>query len=275
MGYNWYNLTKTYHLDFRMLRIDRSPGKGLGVFACVPITKGSYVTSYPNTPDTSGPGEYTLTVGSRNFTGQPWTGPVPFDVPSDMPVAHLINDVATLRKHDIWPGLDVWCQDVNNYILAQVSTNMIPDGLRFKALRDIEPGEELYFFYGPMYWTNRFYGKAISSVLETLTEAMTSINFPERIKTPEERYRWALTFCSTMPLIVRGFPDFPERKQYTDTLATIQDVLTHKGTPEKMALLSDAVAFSNMVNETVLDKIPMASQEKRSKLSAALKRGKP
>jgi predicted N-acetyltransferase YhbS len=143
------------------LRVDRSPGKGLGVFAVTNFKRGELVAMYPDIDAETEhrQDEYLLHVGDKIYTGRPWAGDVPsFVTSASSKVAHLFNDGAKLVCRDAWPGLPAWCDDANDYMeKSSLSANVTNDGLRFVAKRDIAAGEEVLYCYGAVYWTDRIY----------------------------------------------------------------------------------------------------------------------
>ena len=144
------------------LRVDRSPGKGLGVFAVTSFKKGEMVAMYPDVDAETElhHDEYLLRVGDKFYTGRPWEGRVPSYEAASPPsnVAHLFNDCAKIVCRDEWPGLRAWCDDANNYTEESIrGANVSNEGRRFVATRDVAAGEEILYSYGAMYWTDRLY----------------------------------------------------------------------------------------------------------------------
>lgn len=162
-----------------MLRIQRSEGKGLGLFAATPIPKGRLVAVYPNRvakDEESTPYDLYLADG-RRVTGDPWAGPVPCKkIRWGERVAHMINDGASLRRRDHFPGLLAYCRDWLDYVSESRRTNNVAhDGKgNFISTRDIASGEEVLFEYQVLYWTHQFYGEDVQFFITTVLQNMTT-----------------------------------------------------------------------------------------------------
>lgn len=158
-----------------MLRVDKSPGKGIGVFAVKGIKKGPTIAKYPETPAKQGDHEYVLIIGDRKVTGEPWNLETPSKVRFGHPIAHLFNDGAILKRRDTWPGLEVFCADIKQYEADSRLNNTIQhDGL-FYVTRTVKKDEELLFSYGWLYWTERHYGKDIMQFISIIYKSCLSI----------------------------------------------------------------------------------------------------
>ena len=189
-----------------MLRIDKSIGKGVGVFALRHFKPGEVVAMYPLMPpdeeDRKKP-IYLLNLYGRTVTGKPWKGPVPFIVPdTTLAVAHLVNDGGFIFSHGKWPGIDAFARDVSTYQRESKTKCNISVGGNdgsMVALRDIKPGDELLFHYGMSYWIYQAYGSNISWL------AKTKYNHPY-----ETSIRFVFHSALWMPYIEAGNPDMPQ-----------------------------------------------------------------
>jgi hypothetical protein len=256
------------------LRIDQSSGKGLGVFATHLISKGDVVSSYPLMPadEKDKAGEYVLMIKDKRFTGKPWEGEVPCVVESSATqVAHLFNDGSVLTKRDLWPGLDKWGDDVVEYMkntrdMCNVTHD--DDGV-FTATRDIAKDEEILFHYGALYWSYFHYGQEVFDLLLGTLEAPF-----DTIKTPppptfnnHSLMRARLASALTMPWLLRGMPSIPD---YINITGDISKFACNPATPETTRAFQQQWKRFVKINEQVLGKIPIETEEKRASFAAML-----
>ena len=246
-----------------MLRVDRSDGKGLGVFAARDIARGQVVSTYPKIPadDHDYRGEYVLILKDVRWTGRPWTGEVPCIVDTKTPVAHLFNDAAVLRKRDLWPGLDQWTDDAHEYENTRPRCNVThdDDGV-FTATRDIAKDEEILFYYGAIYWSFMTYGQEVHDLLCATIEA--PFVFGDEIMQadldPHGRMQVSLRLALFQPYFLRGMPGIP---CYVDVLSSIVEFATKPATAETTATFQHQWRLYMQLNKQVLSKIPIASHE--------------
>ena len=270
----------------RMLSINYSPGKGVGVFARKRIPRGMVVTTYPNEPanDSDSP-EYVLYLDfekNMKVKGKPWGGAVPSRVPLSLPVGHLINDGAMLQKRDYWPGLKTYAADTDTYTReSKQASNIVQDGLVFRASRNITKGEEILFCYGPMYWTHRWYSGIIYNTIydmmascddELQTDGAILSKLPgygaERF---EMLLRIGLASLLTTPMLVRGMPEFPGRERYLEIEARLAAIMIDGGTAKDIEEFRPCLEFHDHISKNVVAKFPVLPQEVRDRMANAMR----
>ena len=255
-----------------MLRVDRSDGKGLGVFASRDIARGQVVSTYPKIPanDDDMRGEYVLFLKGVRWTGRPWTGEVPCIVDTEMPVAHLFNDAAVLRKRELWPGLDQWTDDTQEYENTRSQCNVMndDDGV-FTATRDIAKDEEILFYYGALYWSHVTYAQEVYDLLCITIEAPSVYGdgtMPANLD-PHGRMRLSLSLALYQPYFLRGMPRIPS---YVDLLGSIGEFATKPATAETTTTFRHLWRLYTQLNDQVLSKIPIASHERLVSIGDAI-----
>lgn len=86
---------------------------------------------------------------------------VPAKVGHDVPVGHLMNDGANIGAEDLGvPGRDTFVDIIEHYTArshAKANVNWTADAIsegtfELIATRRLQPGEELFLNYGPVYW---------------------------------------------------------------------------------------------------------------------------
>jgi hypothetical protein len=246
-------------MDQRLI-IKESVGKGLGVFAIVKIMKGTIVATYPATVGEDEFSDYNLSDAHGGFfTGVAWSGPVPSNpLPLQSPIAHMFNDATTLPQYAVWPGLTTFLKDYRAYEMESTSLNnveRIGDTLRFRAIRDILSGEEIFYRYGQLYWLQKYmgvtgkpYATLMNAILQSLAQSPPHMRCILDIGYPIARARWAildgLTGLSKDP---RLSPELGNRLRLQATM--LMDFLEAEGTALRVTSLQDIQrAYEEAVN---------------------------
>jgi hypothetical protein len=153
------------------------PGAGLGLFLSsdsTPVAKDTILTVYGGRTMPAVLVEdkmYALGIeGRRDITrvGEPWQGDVPAMVMQDMAVGHLVNDGAVIALAEDADPLLMGLDGLSELIDAYYSASMERQNINFGhgkvvgcwdmvATREIQPGEEIFFSYGYLYWLSKAY----------------------------------------------------------------------------------------------------------------------
>lgn len=156
--------------------------------------------------------EYAIRIPNRPDTyhvGEAWSGPVPARVEAGVPVGHIMNDGAAVLRPSRGQHLSkrelealVAAYDASTVARANVRAPRDPANGNWDVVadRDIQPGEELFWVYGALYWVGRLQRDVMDCPLSRLAVYLLLLEIgPHVIESSPRQLHWD---ARGVPLVV-------------------------------------------------------------------------